>query len=70
LKLGIPESVFVSSGKVSFRGPACNHNLNDLIILHIHKEQVDRLDFDKIGENYVSGRENTLRRIGLLLEAV
>jgi len=31
------------------------------------KEQVDRLDLDKIGENYVSGREDTLRKIGLFL---
>jgi len=41
-----------------------------LTILRVHKEQVDRLDFDKLGENYVSGREDTLRKIGLLLWAV
>jgi len=31
------------------------------------KEQVDRLDLDKIDENYVSGGEDTLRKIGLFL---
>jgi len=31
------------------------------MILHVHKERVDRLDLDKIPENYVSGRNNTLR---------
>jgi len=40
------------------------------MILHIHKEQVDRLDFDKIGENYLPSREDRLRSIGLLLGAV
>ena len=70
LKLEIPESVVVPPGKASFRGPAYNHNLNDLMILHAHKEQVDWLDFDKIAENYVSGREDTLRKIGLLLWAI
>jgi len=34
------------------------------------KEQVDRLDLDKIDENYVSGGEDTLRKIGLFLWAV
>jgi len=28
-----------------------------LMILHVHKERVDRLDLDKIAENYVSGRK-------------
>jgi len=37
---------------------------------HVHTEQVDRLDLDKVGEGYVSGSEDTLRRIGLLLGAV
>jgi len=60
----------VHPGKVSLRGPACKHDLNDLMILHIHKEQVDRLDFDKIGENYLPSREDRLRSIGLLLGAV
>ena len=30
------------------------------MILHVHKEQVDRHDLDKIAENYVSGRKDTL----------
>jgi len=29
-----------------------------------HKERVDRLDLEKIAENYVSGRNNTLRKLG------
>ena len=48
--------------------PACQYldhaDLNNLIILHVHKEQVDRLDLDKIGENYFSGCEDKLRKIG------
>ena len=35
------------------------------MILRVHKEQVDRLDLERVGENYVSGREDTLRKIGL-----
>jgi len=30
------------------------------MILHVHKERVNRLDLDKIAEDYVSGREDTL----------
>jgi len=37
------------------------------MIFHVHKERVDRLDLDKIAENYVSGEENTLRKFGLFL---
>jgi len=36
--------------------------LNDLMILHVHKERVNRLVMDKITEDYVSGREDTLRK--------
>jgi len=34
------------------------------MILHVHKERVDRLDLDKIDENYISGRKDKLRRLG------
>jgi len=34
------------------------------MILHVHKERVDRLDLDKIAEKYVSGRKDTLRKLG------
>jgi len=34
------------------------------MILHVHKERVDRLGLDKIAENYVSGRKDTLRMLG------
>jgi len=34
------------------------------MILHVHKERVDKLDLDKIAENYVSGRKDTLRKFG------
>jgi len=30
------------------------------MILHIHKEGVDILDLDKIAENYVAGKEDTV----------
>jgi len=57
-----PVSVFVLPSKI--RSPAYNYDLktiNDLMILHVHKERVHRLDLDKIYENYVSGRKETLR---------
>jgi len=38
------------------------------MILHVHKERVNRLDLDKIAENYVSGRKDTLRQLGWFLE--
>jgi len=38
-----------------------------LMALHVHKEQIDILDLDKVGEGYVSGREDTLRKFGLFL---
>jgi len=37
------------------------------MILHVHKEQVDKHDSDKIGENQASSREDTLRNVGLFL---
>jgi len=39
------------------------------VILHVHKEQVDRVDLDKIGENMFLG-ERTQWKIGLFLWAV
>jgi len=36
------------------------------MILHVHKERLDRLDLDKIVENYFSGRKDTLRQYGLI----
>jgi len=58
-------SVFWPPSKI--RSPAYNHDLKtikNLIILHVRKERVDRLDLDKIDENYVSGRRDTLRKFG------
>jgi len=34
------------------------------MIWHVYKERVDRPDFDKIAENYVSGGKGTLRQLG------
>ena len=52
--------VFVLPSKI--RSPAYNYDLKT--IFHVHKERVDRLDLDKISENYVSGRKDTLRKLG------
>ena len=41
--------------------------LNDLMILHVHKERVNRLDLGKIAEDYFCGTENTLRKFGSFL---
>jgi len=35
------------------------------MILHARKEQVDRLDLEEI-DYYISGREDTLRKISLI----
>jgi len=37
------------------------------MILHVHKERVDRLDLDKIAEIYVSGEKHILRKLGQIL---
>jgi len=34
------------------------------MILHVRKERVNRLDLDKLTEDYVSGREDTLGKFG------
>jgi len=34
------------------------------MILHVHKKRVDRPNFDKIAETYVSSKEYTLRKLG------
>jgi len=60
-----PVSVFVSPRKSEdLRITMTWRRLNDLMILHVHKERVDRLGLDKIAENYVSGRKDTLRMLG------
>jgi len=40
------------------------------MILHVHKERVDQPDLGKIAENYVSGRKDTLRKLGWILWTV
>jgi len=40
------------------------------MILHVHKERVDRLDLDKIDENYVSCEKEKLRKFGWILWTV
>jgi len=34
------------------------------MILHVHKERVDRPDLDKIAENYVFARKDKLIQLG------
>jgi len=33
------------------------------MILHVHKERVDKLGLDKNAENYISGRKDTMRQL-------
>jgi len=40
------------------------------VILRVHKERVDRLDLDKIDENYVSCKKEKLRKFGWILWTV
>jgi len=49
------------------RTTTTQERLNDLMILHVRKERVNRLDLDKIPEGYVSGREGKLRIFGSFL---
>jgi len=37
------------------------------MFLYVHRERVDRLDLDKIAENYVFVRKDPLRKLGLIL---
>ena len=41
--------------------------LHDLMILNAHKQRVGRLGLDKIAEDYVSNRQDRLRKFGLFL---
>ena len=38
--------------------------LNNLMVLHVHKEQVDGLELEKVAREFVSGREGRLRMFG------
>ena len=37
---------------------------NHVMLLHMHKERLDRLDLDIIGNEFVSGSEHLLRIFG------
>ena len=41
--------------------------LNYLMVLHAHKEQVDRLELERVAHEFVSGREGRLRVFGSFL---
>ena len=41
--------------------------LNNLMVLHVHKEQVDGLELEKVAREFVSGREGRLRMFGSFL---
>ena len=35
--------------------------LNNLMVLHVHKEPVDKLEIEKVAEEFISGREGRRR---------
>ena len=41
--------------------------LNNLMVLHVHKEQVDGLELKKVAREFVSGRKGRLRMFGSFL---
>ena len=59
-----PVSVFVLPSKI--RSPAYNYDLKTIKRFDnfiCSQERVDRLDLDKVSENYISGRMDTLRKL-------
>ena len=41
--------------------------LNNLMVLHVHREQVDKLELERVAHEFVSGREGRKRMFGSFL---
>ena len=50
--------------KTYLRTAMSQERLNNLMVLHVHKEQVDGLELAKVAREFVSGREGRLRMFG------
>ena len=50
--------------KMYLRSTMFQEWLNNLMVLHVHKERVDRLELERVAHEFVSGREGRLRMFG------
>ena len=50
--------------KTYLRSTMSQERLNNLLVLHVHKEKVDSLALEKVAQDFVSGREGRLRQFG------
>ena len=46
------------------RSTMTQERLNNLMVLHVHKESLDRLELERVAHEFVSGREGRLRVFG------
>ena len=53
--------------KTYLRTTMTQERLNNLMVLHVHKEHIDRLELEKVAEEFVSGREGRRRVFGSFL---
>ena len=53
--------------KTYLRSTMSQERLNNLIVLHVHKEKTDNLDLKQVCQEFVSGREGRLRTFGNFL---
>ena len=50
--------------KTYLRSTMSQERLNNLMVLHVHKEKTDKLDLKLVCQEFVSGREGRLRTFG------
>ena len=55
--------------KTYLRTTMTQERLNNLLVLHIHKDRVDRLNLETVAHEFVSGREGRLRVFGSFCDA-
>ena len=53
--------------KTYLRSTMTQERLNNLMVLHVHKHEVDRLELERVAHEFVSGREGRLRMFGSFL---
>ena len=53
--------------KTYLRSTMTQERLNNLMVLHVHKDEVDRLELERVAHEFVSGREGRLRMFGSFL---
>ena len=50
--------------KTYMRSTMTQERLNNLMVLHVHKEHCDRLELERVANEFVSGRECRMRTFG------